>query len=169
MTEQKFGGWFWQHWFYPATALLLATNLATVATTNAAIEPWLERMVLFDLVLVVPLFYLACYCRDGRKGFVRCVALACTGIWLAGHVVPEQHHDLLRTLRWLRNACVGALVAIEVALVVRLYQVALSDRDSPTRTRELSQMGMPLWLAGIMLAEVAMWRRLYRWLRSLGH
>ena len=40
----------------------------------------------------------------------RAAALACLGIWVAGHMVPSEHHDVLSSVGFVRYIGLGVLL-----------------------------------------------------------
>jgi hypothetical protein len=122
-----------------------------------------EVAVLFDFSVLIPCLYVICYWAKGKMAFVRFVALACLGIWIAGHIVPDSHHDLISRAGMLRNMGLFVLIAIELRLGIEVYKLAIKSKpESVTEAvRERAEKeGIPPWVAKVMAAEARFWRKL---------
>src|SRR5258706_7354182 len=102
-----------EHWFIFAAAFVVAGDVFAAFTSSWSAPRVLEAGILVDLVVVVPLLYLWCYRREGRRALVRAVALACLGIWASGKLVPEAHQSILGALKWFRRAVVAVLFPLQ--------------------------------------------------------
>jgi len=94
----------------------------------ALIAPGLEAPewpVLVDLLLVIPLAYLALFHREGRRAWVKAGMIALTGITVAGWIVPAANQHQLIVLRTLRNLSAMFVIAGEIALAVLLARLVL--------------------------------------------
>ena len=86
------------HWFLPVAVLVAGSDLALALVDSWSSPAPLEAGILFDLAVVLPVLYWWCYRKRGRTALLKAASLSCLGIWVAGHIIPDQHHDLIRAL-----------------------------------------------------------------------
>ena len=77
----------------------------------------------------------------------KAAALSCLGIWVAGHIVPDQHHDLISTAGFARYIGLTVLLIIELKQVVAVYRAALSQSGSNHAFTAAKDAGGPEWAA----------------------
>lgn len=158
--------WLRRHWFVPLAVIFLAGDAAAAWTTMWPSRA-IESAIAIDLALIVPALHLWCYRRDGRRAILRTVALACLGIWVAAQLVPAAHHDVLEQLRYLRYAGLAVLVAIEIRVMVGIYRVMFTRRESVAESAKqiAESAGVPPALAKLMALEARFWRRVIELVR----
>lgn len=156
-------------WFAIAIAVVAAANLA-LATFDDWSEPALvEAGVLFDLALVIPGLYWWGHRSRGRPVLVRAIALGCLGIWIAGHLVPDEHHRALGTVGVLRYIGLAVLVVIELRLVA-MFVRAIFGQDADPQPAVLTaarDADLPPWIARLLAWEASMWRRAWNAVRRM--
>lgn len=149
------------HWFIPAAIAVAIADTALVVLDGWSNPALVEAGLLFDLAVVVPALYLWCYRARGMAAVVRAIALACLGVWVAGVVVPDEHHDLLHIVGVARYVGLAVLLVIELKLVLVICRsVFRKDVDAgPAAMAAALDAGMPAWTARLMAWEAALWRR----------
>ncbi len=156
------------HWFVPAALCLVAGDLIAAFAGEWQDAALLEAAILLDLAVVLPVLYLWCYPKRGKAAFFRAAALSCLGIWAAGHIVPDQHHDLVNVFNLLRYLGLAALLAIEIKLVVALYRASFSASGSVGKILDAAkETGMPEWAAKLVAWEASLWRKVLTFLRRM--
>ena len=154
-----------KHWFWPAALAVLLSNALVVAIDGWQAPQLKELGVLFDFAVLVPLLYLLCYRARGKKAVVRTLALACLGVWAAGHFVPDSHHVLISQVGWIRYVGLGVLVLIEIRLAIEIWRLAFRGKaeDESQAIREKAESeGAPPWVAKLMAAEARFWKKLWQ-------
>jgi len=158
------------HWFWPVAIAILAVNAAVILLDGWHSPRIKEIGVLFDLAVLVPMLYLVCYRQNGKRTFIRAVALACLGIWAAGHIVPDENHALLTELGFLRYIGLAVLVAIEIRIGIEIFRLTFrskSDAESDSAIEQKAkEEGIPPWVAKLTAWESRVWRK--AWLRFRG-
>lgn len=157
------------HWFLLAAAAVVTSDLVAASLDSWSNPRLLEAGILFDLSVVVPALYLWCYRTRGKAAIVRAVALSCLGIWVAGHIVPSEHHQVLGTVGFVRYVGLAVLLVIQLKLVLMLYRAAF-DRDDdavPTVLATAKEAGMPEWVARLMAWEASLWRKAWDAVRRM--
>ncbi len=157
------------YWFAMAGTVVAAANL-TLARFDDWSEPGLvEAGILFDLAVVIPGLYWWCHRSRGRPALLRAIALSCLGIWIAGHLVPDEHHRALGTVGILRYIGLAVLVVIELKLIVVFVRATFGGDDDP-RPAVLAaarDADLPLWIARLLAWEASMWRRVWNAVRRM--
>lgn len=122
----------------------------------------IEVGLLFSFVIVLPALYWWCYRLREAATITQAIAMACFAIWIAGHVIPPEHQNILITYGWLRYVGIAGLVVVELRVVVFVY-VSVFSRDASKAdvTDALAQVGMPLWLSRLIAAEALFWRKVW--------
>lgn len=152
-----------QHWFYLAAGAILAADIVLARTDAWEAPRLIEVGILFDLAILIPALYAICYRDGGRRTALRVLALACLGLWAAGHVVPNEHHAALTHLSWLRYLGLAVLIAVEIKLVLMIWRSVIASGGAVKNIDELaSREGMPPWVARLMAWEAGLWLRLAR-------
>jgi hypothetical protein len=159
-----------KHWFWPAAFAVVAVNVMVLAIDGWQAPRIKEFGVLFDFALLIPALYFICYRTSGKKAFVRTIAFACLGVWVAGHVVPDTHHFLISQIDWVRYVGLAVLVVIEIRLAIEIWRLAFRGHaeDASQAIREKAEKeGVPPWVAKLMAAEAKFWKKLWRFARKL--
>ena len=155
------------HWFLLVALLVAGGDLALALVDSWSDPALLEAGILFDLAVVLPALYWWCYRKRGRAALLKAAALSCLGIWVAGHIVPDQHHDLISTVGFARYIGLAVLLVIELKLVVAIYRAAFSKSGSNHALAAAKDAGMPEWAARLMAWEASLWRRSWESVRRL--
>lgn len=158
-----------RHWFWPVALAVVATNALVVVSDGWQAPRIKEFGILFDFAVLIPLLYLICYRASGKRTLVRSLALACLGVWAAGHIVPTVHHSLISQIGWVRYVGLAVLVLIEIRLGIEIWRLAFCSQaeDSGEAIRQKAeQEGMPLWVAKLMAAEARVWKKLWQCVRK---
>ncbi len=155
------------NWFFPAAAIALLVNSATIYLDQWAAPELLEAGLLFDFAILLPVLYLICYWSEGKRSVVRAIALACLGIWAVGHVVPEENQSLLQDLQFIRYLGLGVLVLLQVKLIVAIFRAMSGASASAEReaSRLADETGTPPWVRKLLAWEAAVWIRVWRFVR----
>ena len=148
------------HWFLPVAVLVAGGDLALAIVDSWSDPELLEAAILFDLAILLPALYWWCYRKRGWATLLKATALSCLGIWVAGHIVPDQHHDLISTVGFARYIGLAVLLVIELKLVVAIYRAAFSKAGSNDALAAAKDAGMPAW-------EASLWRRGWESVRRL--
>ena len=169
MTGNKFKISFRTHWFFLAAAVVAISDLTVAAFDGWSNPALIEAGILFDLSIVIPALYLWCYRSRGKAAVLRAVALSCLGIWVAGHVVPSEHHHILGTVGFVRYIGLGVLLVIELKLAVMIFRAAFSrDQEAAPAVLETAKdAGMPEWAARLMAWEASLWRKAWDFVRRM--
>jgi hypothetical protein len=151
-----------RHWFFlPAIAVLAGAIVVTRTADWVAEASIIESALLFDLAVLLPALYYWCYRGSASSPALRALALCCAGIWVASHLVPEEHHDLPGFISWLRYAAIGLLLYGELRVVASVYWAVIGGHKSAeSAAADLSATtGMPPRVAALLAKEAAFWRR----------
>ena len=169
MTESKIKSALQTHWFFLAAAVVVAANLAVASLDSWSSPRLLEAGILFDLSIVIPALYLWCYRSRGKAAVVRALALSCLGIWVAGHVVPSEHHQILSTVGFVRYIGLAVLIVIEIKLVAMIIRATFRrDNDAaPAVLAAAKDAGMPAWASRLMAWEASLWRKAWDAVRRI--
>ena len=157
------------HWFLLAAAAVVTGDLVAASLDSWSNPRLLEAGILFDLSVVVPALYLWCYRSRGKAAIVRAVALSCLGIWVAGHIVPSEHHQVLSTVGFVRYVGLAVLIIIQLKLVLMIYRATFRrDNDAkPTVLATAKDAGMPEWVARLMAWEASLLRKAWDAVRRM--
>jgi len=157
------------HWFLLAAAAVVTGDLVAASLDSWSNPKLLEAGILFDLSVVVPALYLWCYRSRGKAAIVRAVALSCLGIWVAGHIVPSEHHQVLSTVGFVRYVGLAVLIIIQLKLVLMIYRATFRrDNDAkPTVLATAKDAGMPEWVARLMAWEASLLRKAWDAVRRM--
>ena len=158
--------WARGNWFYVALPFLLSASFSFRETVDWRVEPRMaEAATVFDWCVFVPLLYVLCYrgTMTTRAIGLRVLALACSGFWLAGVIVPDPAEGLLREWSWLRSVGLVALVAVEGVALLAVVRIALAPKPD---VAELERQGVPPIIAKAMVLEARFWRWLWARLRG---
>ncbi|MBT9136737.1 MAG: hypothetical protein DDT34_01819 [Firmicutes bacterium] len=157
------------HWFLLAAAVIVTGNIAVASLDSWSSPELLEAGVLFDLAFLVPALYLWCYRSRGKSVIPRAIALSCLGIWAAGHVVPDEHHQVLSSVSVVRYVGLAVLVVIQLKLAVLIFRATFGN-EADTSASVLATAkdgGMPEWAARLMAWEASLWRRAWDAVRRM--
>lgn len=154
------------HWFFLAAIAVLAVDASAILLDGWQTPALLEAGLLFDLAFLIPVLYFLCYRSSGRSAITRALALACLGIWAVGHIVPEENHQLITKLGFLRYVGLGVLIVIEVKVIAAIYRAAFSsDGSGKDATQVAAESEMPQWVAKLMAWEASIWRKLWQFFK----
>jgi len=162
---------FKNHWFWPLAFAISAVN-ALVLLLDGWQSPQIKEFgVLFDLAVLIPVLYLTCYWKNGKKALVKATAFACLGIWAAGQIVPNEHHAILNEVGFLRYIGLAVLIAIQVRIGIEIFRLAFrskshTESDSAVK-RKAQEEGIPPWVANLIAWESRMWRKAWIIIRRL--
>ena len=122
----------------PLAAIAIVVSDVAVAMLDDWSRPaLLEAAILFDLGLLIPALYWWCHRARGKAAVLRAIGLGCLGVWVAGHVVPDEHHAILGTVGAIRYLGLAILVAIELKLVAHVLR-ATFGRNPDARASVLA-------------------------------
>jgi hypothetical protein len=155
------------HWFLPVAMLVVGGDLVLALADSWSDPALLEAGLLFDLAIVLPALYWWYYRKRGRAALLKAAALSCLGIWVAGHIVPDQHHELISTVGFARYVGLAVLLVIELKLIVAIYRAAFSSGGSNPTLSAAQDAGMPEWAARLMAWEASLLRRGWELVRRL--
>ena len=169
MTASKMKSAFRNHWFFLVAAVVVAADVSVASLDSWSSPHLLEAGILFDLSIVIPALYLWCYRSRGKAAILRALALSCLGIWVAGHVVPTEHHQILSTVGFVRYIGLAVLIVIELKLVAIIIRAAFRrDNDAaPAVLAAAKDAGMPAWAARLMAWEASLWRKAWDAVRRI--
>ena len=155
------------HWFFPAAAIALLMNSATIYLDQWSSPELLEAGLLFDFAILLPVLYLVCYWSEGKRSVIRAIALSCLGIWAVAQVVPEANHSLLRDLQVVRYVGLGVLVLLQVKLIVAIFRAVSGDAAGAEHeaSRLADETGTPPWVRRLLAWEAALWIKVWRFVR----
>lgn len=169
MTGSKIKSSLASHWFILAALAVAASDFAVASLDSWSRPALLEAAILADLSIVIPALYLWCYRSRGKAAIVRAIGLSCLGIWVAGHVVPNEHHQILSTVGFVRYIGLAVLIIIELKLAAIIFR-ATFRREGDTKATVLTtakDAGMPEWAARLMAWEASLWRKAWDAARRL--
>ncbi len=156
------GAWLRAHWFLP-----LAVVIALADTLLARTDDWhaprvLEATLLFDFVILIPLLALWCYRAQGKQAVLRALGLACLALWATGIIVPQQHHNMLSALSWLRPLGLVVLTLYEIRVLIMLYRAVFGSKDGADEVaaKITGELGMPPFVARLLAWEARLWRKI---------
>ena len=168
MIMQKSKNAFRAHWFLPVALLVGAGDFALALADSWSDPALIEAGILFDLAVVLPALYWWCYRKRGRATLLKAAGLSCLGIWVASHIVPDQHHDLISTVGFARYIGLGVLLVIELKLVLAIYRAAFNQSGKADHAFAAAKdAGMPEWAARLMAWEASLLRRGWESVRRL--
>lgn len=154
--------WARANWFYFVAVAIISCDFFVIRVFGWGAIEKIEAALLFDFVIILPALYWWCYRLRGTATIIRAVAMGCFAIWIAGHIIPPEHQNILSTYGWLRYVGLAGLVAVELKVVVFVYISVFSGHASKADvTDALAQVGMPLWLSRLIAAEALFWRRVW--------
>lgn len=149
--------------FYLLMALIISGNMLVAQTDDWSAPALVEFGIVFDCAVLIPLLYLWFFRKTEKINWVKPLALLCLGVWIAGHVVPDTHHQLINQLTYLRHLGLVVLVLVEIRIMARIYrQVFKSPQKSDVSQiiRDAShEQPMPEWVARIIAWEAKVYRK----------
>ena len=107
--------------------------------------------------------------RSGKKTIFRAIGLACLGIWAVGKIVPEESHQILENVSFLRYVGLGVLFLIELRIIIAIFKSIFANEAEYEKEREaaISEAEMPEWVAKLMAWEANLWRKLWLSMKKL--
>lgn len=155
-------------WFYLLLPFWLFSAWSLSQMPEVARDPLLlERVLLFDFAVFLPLLYL--FSLRGRLRpfgiLVRCIGLALAGLWFAGWLMPQGEGQIIPWLRWLRRLFLPIAIVIEVVAFLAIMKIAYSAEPDEAK---LLASGLPRWVARALIAEARFWRWVWRNLSGRG-
>lgn len=152
--------------FYLLMMLIIAGNMLVAQTDDWSTPALVEFGVVFDCAVLIPLLYLWFFRKAEKINWIKPLALACLGVWVAGHVVPDTHHQLINQLTYLRYLGLAVLVLIEIRIMSRIYRHVFSTPDKHIDTKQMIQdaskeQPMPEWVARIIAWEAKLYRTIW--------
>ncbi|MBX9870132.1 MAG: hypothetical protein K2X63_10055 [Burkholderiaceae bacterium] len=163
--------WIYKNWFWPLALFFIFGHYIEIR--NGLWNSWIdgqfvEAVFLFDLVLVLPSFYLLCYRAQGKVTLIKALAIACSAIWVCGELLPVEHQQVLTNLAWLRYIGLAGLFVLELRLIASIVKaVFVTGEDTQSLQSKLNAQGMPNWLAKLSALEASIWRRVWLFVRRL--
>ena len=169
ITASKIKSAFQTYWFFLVAAVVVAADVAVASLDSWSSPRLLEAGILFDLSIVIPALYLWCYRSRGKAAVVRALALSCLGIWVTGHVVPSEHHQILSTVGFVRYIGLAVLIVIELKLMAIIIRAAFRRDDDavPALLAAAKDAGIPEWAARLMAWEASLWRKAWDAVRRI--
>ena len=156
-------------WFWPfALAVYLGNAVISGAyaeRTGLSVPEW---TVGFDLLVLVPLAYVALYRPSAGKAVLAVLALASIGILAGAFIIPQQDKQAWLLFERLRWVYLGALVVGQVALMSAVARDAWRGRAEPNMEfavhRAIAGRVPDATIAGLLQADARMW--LYAFVRN---
>jgi hypothetical protein len=157
------------HWFVAAAAAVASADFTAISTDNWSNPNLLEAGLLFDLSVVIPVLYLWCYRARGKAAILRALALSCSGIWVAGHVVPNEYHHILSLVGFVRYIGLAVLLVVEIKLAVMIYRAIFRGEGDAemAASKAAEDAGLPAWVARLMALEASLWRKAWHAVKRL--
>jgi hypothetical protein len=154
-----------RNWFYLLLPIWALASWRLRSSHPWGAEPALgEAIALFDWCVFVPATFAICYRgMPSRALALRVLALVCSGIWVAGKIVPHDAQNLLQETGGIRLAGLSIMVLFEVAATAAMLRVVFGAVPDQ---RALEQQGLPPLIAKLMIAEARFWR--WVWTRLSG-
>lgn len=88
-----------------------------------------EWPVMFDLLLFVPLVYLALNWRQGKDAVLKALSLSCLGALAGSLILPDESKNAWLIVEDLRFAALAVIVLIQSGLIVLLVSQVVGRRD----------------------------------------
>ena len=157
------------NWFVIAFVLILAGNGIVTYLDEWGSTRLMEFGLLFDFAILLPALYLICYRGQGKKTIFRAIGLACLGIWAVGKIVPEESHQILENVSFLRYVGLGVLFLIELRIIIAIFKSIFANEADYEKEREaaISEAEMPEWVAKLMAWEANLWRKIWLSMKKL--
>jgi hypothetical protein len=156
------------HWFFLLAPLIIAGDLYVGLTQRAEVPRLVEAGLLFDLAILLPVLFWACYRHQGRKAVVRAVALSCLGIWASSKLIPLDEQVLLAYVAPLRYVGLAVLIWIELTIVMAIWRAVFKGKSAQEATASIAaDQDMPPWVARLLAWEAKIWFRIWQALKRL--
>jgi hypothetical protein len=157
--------WLRTHWFAVLAPPLVLMEWLVLRNFGAEMGAFSEAVVLFDLCVFVPMLYLLCYGRSLplKSLLLRTLGLVCLGVYLAGHIVPDEAQHVLAQIEPVRLVGLGVLMLVELRLFLLAMRVVW--RPGATAADVQAASGAPPWIARIMLIEARFWKAVWSFIR----
>lgn len=153
-----------RHWFFALLPLLALGGWNLVRTAPPQDAAMVERVLIADLCLSVPILYAICYARRMSldRLLVRCLGVALAGMVVLGWTLPAEQQFLLPMTKPLRIAAIVLLALVELRVVIAALRLAFA---AAPRAEALTERGVPPLIAKLMLIEARFWKAVWRLLR----
>jgi hypothetical protein len=165
MRSERLLRWCGANWF-----ALVAPSLVLTAWLVSRAAPWpaggdMEVALLVDACVTLPVLYALCYGRSLPlwQLAVRCVGIACLGIYLLGYIVPPHAQVLLPSFGIARTIGLVLLLLIEVRLLIAALRLLFGSELSAEKLS--AETGAPPLVAKLMILEARFWKAVWRFLR----
>lgn len=149
------------NWFYPVVLALFlvvgALSASSAGVAQLSQNPRFEMVMLFDVFLTLPALYWLCFHNRHGKGklLLGLIAVVCSGLWLAGKIVPLASQQVLPQLSWLRYAGLAIVVGFEIRLAAMAVRLMWKPQ---AKAADLEAQGVPPLVAKLIVLEVRFWR-----------
>ncbi len=149
-----------ENWFWPLAITLMAVAWLIAQFSSMKPDAAWEYAIVFDVLVTLPILFFLCYRNKNslKINLLGIVALQCSGIWLATKIVPVESQNILPYLSWLRIAGLALLFLLEVGIMLALIKVVFR---ADTTTTQVEQLGVPPFVAKLLLMEARFWRRVF--------
>jgi dolichol kinase len=148
------------NWFFPVALILFLAVWGVVKSASALSQADLfnlESALVADAFLTLPVLYWLCFRGRQSKGklLLGVIAVICSGLWLAGLIVPPSGQALLPQVAWLRYLGLAVIVMVEVRIAVLAVRLVWQPN---AKAADLESHGVPPVIAKLMLLEARFWR-----------
>jgi hypothetical protein len=153
-----------RHWFFALLPVLVLAGWNLARTAPPGDAALVERVLIADVCLSVPILYALCYARRMplRRLLVRCLGLALAGLVVLGWTLPAEQQSVLPATKPLRIAAMALLALVELRILIAALQLVF--RSAP-RPELLEERGVPPLIAKLMVIEARFWKAVWRLLR----
>ncbi|MFQ6371040.1 hypothetical protein [Shewanella sp. YIC-542] len=156
------------HWFFLAAVIIVISDISVAVVDNWSSPAFLEAAILVDLGIVIPVLYWWRYRARNKAAMLRTMALSCLGIWVAGHVVPSEHHRILPVVDFVRYIGLGILLVIEFKFIIMIYRAAFHGEEATSSVLVTAKdAGMPDWVVRLIAWEASFWRKVWRMVQRM--
>ena len=157
------------HWFVVAFALILVGNGTVTYLDEWGSIKLMEFGLLFDFAILLPVLYLICYRGHGKTTIYKAIGLACLGIWATGKIIPDESHQILENVYFLRYVGLGVLFLIELRIGIAIFKSIFASETEYEKDRDtaISEADMPAWVAKLMAWEANLWRKAWLSIQKL--
>lgn len=150
-----------RNWYYPLALALFGVvwmvSKTELGRMSASDQRGFEIALLIDVFVTLPLLFWLCFRRQWamKQLVLGIVATMCGGLWAATWIVPVEDQAILGQIGWVRYVGLGILLVVEIGIMVGLMRIIWKPK---TEVRDIEAMGVPPFVAKLMLAEARFWR-----------